>query len=97
MKQLPATPELLAVARRVVWFKPPEETLKDSVHFLAHLMTYTTLDDMLTVRKYLSIDDFRHTLEHAPPGIFDERSWIYWNRVCGLNPVPPLPRRHLGE
>jgi hypothetical protein len=32
---LPATPALLTVAERVVWFKPPTETLADPLHFLA--------------------------------------------------------------
>jgi hypothetical protein len=46
MKPLPLTPELLNVARRVVWFKEPEETLSDPVHFLAHVMTYGTAEDL---------------------------------------------------
>jgi hypothetical protein len=29
MNNLPGAPDLLAVARRVVWFKEPQETLKD--------------------------------------------------------------------
>ena len=29
MKPLPVTPEMLDVARRVVWFKAPEEELAD--------------------------------------------------------------------
>ena len=42
MKPLPGTPELLRVARRVVWFKPPEDTLAHPIHFLAQVMTYGT-------------------------------------------------------
>ena len=45
MKPLPATPELLNVARRVVWFKEPEAALADPVHFLAHVMTYGTVEE----------------------------------------------------
>src|SRR5688572_3291340 len=37
MMRLPATPELLAVARRVVWFRQPKETLADPILFLAHV------------------------------------------------------------
>jgi hypothetical protein len=33
MKPLPVTPELLNIAERVVWFKPPEEALADPLHF----------------------------------------------------------------
>lgn len=46
MKPLPKTPGLLAVAERVVWFKPPAEALADPVHFLAHVMTYGTVEDL---------------------------------------------------
>lgn len=40
VRHLPETPELLAVAERVVWFKPPSEALADPVHFLAHVCEY---------------------------------------------------------
>jgi hypothetical protein len=42
MTTLPHTPELMAVAQRVVWFRPPAEALEDGIHFLAHVMTYGT-------------------------------------------------------
>lgn len=88
--------ELRSVARRVVWFKPPEETLEDRTFFLAHVMTYGTLDDVLTTQRYVSIADFRAALDHVPAGVFDPRSWAYWNIVFGRLPVPPLPRRQIG-
>ena len=93
MGPLPHTPELLEVAKRVVWFKPPEQTLDDPVHFLCHLMTYTLPEDMIAVSKVVSPDEFRYALEHAPPGIFDPRSWAYWHIKLGRDPVPPLPVR----
>jgi hypothetical protein len=34
MKPLPRAPELLRVARRVVWFEPPEQALADPLRFL---------------------------------------------------------------
>lgn len=37
MTESPRTPELLRVAKRMVWFKPPEETLRDPVLFLNHV------------------------------------------------------------
>lgn len=95
MNNLPASPDLLAVARRVVWFKEPQETLRDTVFFLCHLMTYTLPEDVETAMKYATEHDFRHALEHAPPGIFDARSWHYWNLKFGRNPVPPMPVRRL--
>jgi hypothetical protein len=93
MKPLPVTPELLNVARRVVWFKEPEEALADPVHFLAHVMTYGAAQDLKALEGVVSKDDYREVLDHAPPGVFDERSWAYWNLKCGRQPAPPLPTR----
>lgn len=88
----PQIPELLQVAKHVVWFKKPEDTLLDPVHFLSYLMNYGLPEDVKIVKKYASLEDFAYVLEHAPPGIFDPRSWNYWHLMCNLS-VPPLPTR----
>ena len=93
MRPLPKNADLLALAPHVIWFEPPERALADEVRFLAYLMTYGTLDEIAVVRRYLDLDDFREALDRAPPGIIDERSWAYWNTVCGRYPPPPMPRR----
>ena len=87
--------DLRRVAREVVWFKEPEETLADRDFFLAHVMTYGTVEDVVTAQKHYSKDEFRAALENAPAGVFDPRSWAYWNTVLGRTPVPALPRRRL--
>ena len=51
-------PDLQAVAKRVVWFKPPDKTLNDVRLFLAHVMTYGTLSDIITTLHYFSEADF---------------------------------------
>ena len=93
MKPLPQSPELLAVAERVVWFKPPAEALAEPAHFLAHVMTFGTAEDLRALDGIVAIEDFADVLDHAPPGIFDQRSWAYWNLKCGRSPAPPLPVR----
>lgn len=93
MKPLPATPELLNVARRVVWFKEPKDALANPVHFLAHVMTYGTSEDLKALKGIVEKDEFNEVLDNAPPGIFDRRSWAYWNLKCGRQPSPPLPVR----
>jgi hypothetical protein len=93
MKPLPPNDDLFKVARGVIWFEPPERALATPIRFLAYLMTYGTLDEVLVVMRYLDLDDFREALEHATPGIFDERSWNYWHLMTGRHPPPPMPRR----
>jgi len=97
MTNLPETPELLAVARRVVWFKPPFEALRDLPRFLAHVMTYGTIDDLLWLTGVVSPEDFLQALELAPPGVFDARSWAYWNLKLGRVAVPAMPVRRFAE
>ncbi len=72
--------DLCGIAERVVWFERAEETLRYPKRFLAYL-------------KYFSDEDFQEVLLDAPAGIFDARSWSYWNSVYKNNPTPPLPFR----
>ena len=93
MIALPMTPELLRVARRVIWFEEPERALADPHQFLAHVMVFGTIEDLKALHGVVGKDGYREVLEQAPPGIFDARSWAYWNLVCGRDPAPPLPVR----
>lgn len=91
------SPELDAVAERVIWFEKAEDALRYPKRFLTYLMTYGTLEEILIARKYFSDADFIAALDDPAPGIFDPRSWHYWNGVYGRNPVPPLPKRVIPE
>jgi len=89
--------ELRAVAQRVLWFEQPEEALAYPRRFLAYLMTYGAWEDVLVAKKYFTDRDFEAVLEDPPAGIFDLRSWTYWNNVYGRTPAPPLPQRRIPE
>jgi hypothetical protein len=93
MKALPTTPELLRVARRVIWFEEPDRALADPLQFLAHVMVFGTVEDLKALHGIAGKEEYREVLERAPPGIFDARSWSYWNLVCDRQPTPPLPVR----
>ena len=96
MKPIQPTPELLEVAERIVWFKKPAETLQNPIHFLAYAMKLGTADDLVVLdRAGINLEHFTEVLDNAPAGIFDDRSWAYWNQRCGRRPVPPLPVRKL--
>lgn len=91
--ELPRTPELLGIARRLIWWIDPAEALGLPTRFLAQVMTLGTWEDVQTVKAQVGVERFRQTLAVAPPGVFDPRSWHYWHHVFGIVPVPPLPRR----
>jgi hypothetical protein len=96
MKPIPLNPETEAVARRVVWFEEPAVALEDPIRFMAYAMASATHEDMQTLRRYVSDDDFREALDKAPPGIIDPRSWAFWNSKLGRYPAPPPPKRTFG-
>jgi hypothetical protein len=93
MKPLPHSPELLALAERTVWYKPPDEAIADQDNLVAHVLTYGDQEDVKMLRRYLDLNDIREALDRAPPGVFDNRSWSYWNAMVGRFPAPPMPQR----
>ena len=93
MNPIPLTPAIQEIARRVIWFEPPERAIENPIRFMAYAMTYATHQDMRVLRHFVSDDDFQDALDHAPPGIIDPRSWAYWNLKMGRYPPPPLPNR----
>jgi hypothetical protein len=93
MTTLTLTPEIEAVARRVIWFEEPPTAIANTSRFLAYAMTYGTHRDVAEIRKQLSDDELRAALAAAPPGIFDPRSWAYWHLMLDQYPPPPLPER----
>ena len=93
MNAIPLTPLALDLARRIIWFEPPDHALADPIRFMAYAMTYARHEDMRVIRRYVSDDYIREALDRAPPGIIDPRSWAYWNSKMGRYPPPPLPVR----
>lgn len=95
MTPFPETPELLAAARRIVWFKPAEEALAQPIELLAYAMKHATDEDMALLWTHVGERGIRDALDCAPPGIIDPRSWAYWNAKVGRYPAPPAPVRNL--
>lgn len=92
----PYPAELLRVAKKVVWYDSPQETLGDLPTFLAHLMTYGSADDVATVERFVPAEEFRNVLQSAPAGVFTEEAWRRWHERFGM-PVPALPRRRFPD
>ena len=84
-----------AMAKKYVWWQPPERALADRRLFLAQLMTLGSVDDVRWLLSRVSEDRLREVLRDPPAGVFNGRSWRYWHLRLGCEPVPDLPVRPL--
>jgi hypothetical protein len=89
--------DLEHVAKRLFSWKSPAEALSDPIRFLAQVMTYGMVEDILAAKRHFSDNAFREVLANPPAGVFDPRSWHYWHLVFGISPVPELPRRQIPD
>jgi len=94
MRTIPLTPEIAAVSRRCVWYKSPEDAVQYPEHFIAHVLTYGVHEDVKALRKFVTDDELRQSMDNAPAGVFDSRSWSYWQLMLfdRFTP-PPMPNR----
>ncbi len=90
-----ASAQLRAIATKLLWWKTAEEALADPIRLACQIMTLGTWDDVLIARAEMTDEVFRVSLQQAPPGVFDARSWNYWHLVFGIVPIPPLPVRRI--
>ncbi|MEO8657030.1 MAG: hypothetical protein ABI693_01085 [Bryobacteraceae bacterium] len=92
----PYPEELLRVAKKVVWYDRPEQTLGDLKTFLTHLMVYGSSADFAIAERFVPLEEFRKVLEDAPAGVFTQEAWKRWHERFGLV-APPLPRRRFPD
>lgn len=85
------------LARRYVWWSPPEGALADRDRFLAQVMAFGSWEDAHWLLRHLGKDAFIQVLRSPPPGILSPKAWHFWHRRL-LNQAPPTltpPGRHL--
>lgn len=93
MKPLILTEAMRKTAQRCIWFEAPEIAVQNPARLAAYVLTHGMPEDTKILREQLSNDDLKQALDEAPPGIYDARSWAYWNLVAGRYDTPPLPTR----
>jgi hypothetical protein len=93
VRPLELTEALRKAAERCVWYEPPEKAASEPAKLVAHILTYGGLDDVNALRAQYSNDDIKHALDNAPAGVYDARSWAYWNLIAGRYETPPQPTR----
>lgn len=86
---------MLELARRYVWWQPPEQAARDVNRLLCQIMQLGTWEDVRLAKQVFGDDAFRAALRSAPPGVLDDRSWNFWHLNLFHAPPPPPPSRPL--
>jgi hypothetical protein len=82
------------IARRLIWWSPPEVALKNKTRFIAQVMIYGDLEDTKTLWKKFNRQELLSVLKNPPPGVFTPHAWHYWHLMLDQK-TPPLPTRNL--
>ena len=93
MKTINLTEEMRKVIQRCVWFETPETVIEDAPRLVAYILTHGMPEDVKVLMKQLTDADIKQALDEAPAGIYDPRSWAYWNLIVGRYETPELPKR----
>lgn len=87
-------------AAKYVWWKTPDEALRQPERIVAHVMNIGDYEDVLELVEQMGEDELRRVLAQAEIGQFNARSWTYWHYRLGLvrpdQTVPASPKRRLG-
>ena len=90
------TEALLRFAAKYVWWKPPEEAIRQPLRVVAQVMNIGDYDDVQDMANQVDEDYLKTVLQGAEAGQFNERSWAYWHYRLRLSPpgnLPALPQR----
>ena len=89
---------LKQLARKYIWWKSPEGSLRAPQRIIAQVMNLGDYEDVQLLANQLGDEALRRVLKDAEAGQFTGRSWAYWHYRLGvseLHGVPPLPVRAL--
>jgi len=87
----------MALARKYVWWKQPDEAMKNQRRVIAQVMNIGDFDDVRAALSAFGQEPFEDALAHAEAGWFSPKSWAYWHyrfrSVAPGHEVPPMPVR----
>jgi hypothetical protein len=83
------------IARHVNWYSEPARLMANTDLFLCQVMARGSLEDIITVQRQYSLQDFQKAYLHAPPGLFSRRAWTYWGLMLDHTELQ-LPERFPG-
>lgn len=95
LEKLQPSEPLNQLIKRYVWWETVAWGYAHPKIFLANIMNLGSWDDLQLLRQLIGDAPLKITLQDAPSGYFNYRSWDYWHHKFNLLPIPLLPERRL--
>ena len=83
-------------AAKYIWWKTPDEALRQPERVVAQVMNIGDYDDVQILVSEVGEEYLREVLGRAEIGQYNARSWAYWHYRLGMadpGRVPAMPRR----
>lgn len=84
------------VAKRLIWWLPPDEAIKNENRLIAQIMTFGDIDDTQVLLDRFSKQKLKTVLADPPIGVFSPQAWSYWHIVLDV-PMRAMPKRCIAE
>ena len=81
-KEIPSY--LVNLARRIIWFQDPEETISNTDQFPSYMMKNGRIEDILTMYKYYNDSDLLKAFKSDFGKAMDRKSKDFWALRLGL-------------
>ena len=83
-------------AAKYIWWKTPDEALRQPERVVAQVMNIGDYDDVQILVSEAGEEYLREVLGRAEIGQYNARSWAYWHYRLGMadpGRIPAMPRR----
>lgn len=83
-------------AAKYIWWKTPDEALRQPERVVAQVMNIGDYDDVQILVSEAGEEYLREVLGRAEIGQYNGRSWAYWHYRLGMadpGRIPAMPRR----
>ena len=85
---------LECTAKRVNWYTTTEDLVRAPKSIIAQVMSRGNAMGISAIQSQFSLEEQREAYLAAPPGLFDRRSWAYWELILFGDPKAfPFPER----
>lgn len=87
---------LLKWAKKYIWWKKPEEAIKDYNKIILKVLDIGTYEDTQILLENIDKNTLIKIIQNSEIGSMRKKSWNYWHTILNIyddKDIPPMPSR----